>query len=221
MTLRHCTSTADYLKGHPYRRHGAGHLSDSKPTDGFTEDAMRFGWPGTVPQSVEEAYRGSTGQKDVVHVDYTSVGAWATLSTSIGSTKQPSTLLGDELPVEGVDFDPVIAPVGLSSDAEALLDAILDKDKSPDDLVAISRDATVTWRLLDPLVVRPCPYNSPPHIVDALRRAAAYSHSLYRYHGYVEGNLSAMPTIGSARPFQIGFGEVIPGRADDHLFVWR
>jgi hypothetical protein len=196
VTLRHCTSSPAYLQGHPEGMHGAGHLSDSHPTDGFTEDAMRFGWPGTVTQSVEEAYRGSRGQNDGAHIDYTGGGAWGGLSTSIGSNKLPSTLLGDELPIEGMDFDPIMAPVALPGDADALFTAIMAGNASPEDLEAISRHATVTWQMLWPLVVRPCPHNSPPHIVDALRRvadAANYLHSHYRYHAYIDGRMGEEP----------------------------
>lgn len=46
--LRHCTLVQDWLNDHA---EGGGH-----PTDGFQEDALRHGWPGTVTQSVEEAY---------------------------------------------------------------------------------------------------------------------------------------------------------------------
>jgi hypothetical protein len=190
--LRHCTSSADYLKAHPYMSPGAIVSGiDDNPTDGFTEDAMRYGWPGTVTQSVEEAYRASRNQNDGVVIGYNGPGS-SGLGQIIGSTKKPSTILGDDLPIEGMDFEPVMVPVALPADAEALLQAIIDGDKSPDDLQAISRSATVTWQMMWPLVVRPCPHNSKPHIQDALRRVAAaadYLASHYRYHAYLDGRM--------------------------------
>lgn len=190
-TLRHCTSSADYLKLNPQE---GGGLFDDNPTDGFTETAMRYGWPGTVTQSVDEAYRSSRGQNDATHVDYTGGGTSATLSTNLPSTRRPSP--SGDLPVEGMDFDPVMAPVALGADAEALFTAIMDDNSSPDDLEAITRNATVTWETLWPLVVKPCPHNSPPHIIAALRRVAAgadYLHSHYRYHAYVDGKIGEDP----------------------------
>jgi hypothetical protein len=156
--LRHCTSSAEYLKHHPYMSPSAivSHIDDN-PTDGFTEDAMRYGWPGTVTQTVEEAYRASRNQNDGVVVGYTGPGP-SGLGQIIGSTKKPSTILGDDLPIEGMDFDPVMVPVALPADAEALLQAIIDGDKSPNDLQAISRNATVT--VDTPPVTRP--FNQTP-----------------------------------------------------------
>lgn len=51
--IRHCTMIEDWLNDHA---EGGG-----DPTDGFEEDALRHGWPGTVTQSVEEAYHNSKG----------------------------------------------------------------------------------------------------------------------------------------------------------------
>ena len=220
VALRHCTSSPDYLMGNPQGMHGAGTLSDSLPTDGFTENAMRYGWPGTVTQTVEQAYRGSHGQNDGAHVDYTGPDAPG-LSTSIPSNKLPSTLLGDYLAIEGMDFDPIMAPVALPGDADALFTAIMAGDKSPEDLEAISRNATVTWQKLWPLVVRPCPHNSPPHIVDALRRVADggnYLHSHYRYHAYIDGRMGEEPQYNG--PVMNEPERPVPGKPCDAKETW-
>ena len=63
--IRHCTASVDYLKAHPDE---GGPPFMGNPTDGFREDAVRYGWPGTVTQSLEVAYRASRGQED--GVDY-------------------------------------------------------------------------------------------------------------------------------------------------------
>jgi hypothetical protein len=51
--IRHCTMIEAWLNDHAA---GGG-----QPTDGFEEDALRHGWPGTVTQSVEEAYYNAKG----------------------------------------------------------------------------------------------------------------------------------------------------------------
>jgi hypothetical protein len=51
--VRHCTMNEAWLNDHAE--------SGDQPTDGFEEDALRHGWPGTVTQSVEEAYYNAKG----------------------------------------------------------------------------------------------------------------------------------------------------------------
>lgn len=196
--LRHCTGSKDFLEEHPYPA-GPGTVSHDNPTDGFSEFAVRYGWPGTVTQSVELAYRASIGQNDGVDIPYQPADPkYPGMSTHIPSTKLSSTVLGDELPVTGMDFEPVQAPVGLPTDADAMLDAIVAGDRSEQDLQAISASATITWQTFWPLVVKPCPHNLQPHIVDALRRVAAaaeFLHGHYRFHAYVDAHMAENPSV--------------------------
>ena len=52
--VRQCTESGEWL-----RKHAVGTLG--YPTDGFYEKAMRFGWPGTITQTVEAAWRSTRG----------------------------------------------------------------------------------------------------------------------------------------------------------------
>ena len=223
--IRHCTSSETYLKHHPYSTGGGGTLIDKNPTEGFTEDAVRFGWPGTVTQSIDQAYRASRDQTDEVHVDY--VDGNSQLSTGIpASTKESSARriahpTGDPLPIKGMEFDPVMVPVALPADAEALLDAILAGQSDPSDLVAITRNANVTWQMMWPLVVKPCPHNSPPHIVDALRRvaeAAAYLHAHYRFFAYIDATIGENSKYNG--PYMNDPDRPVPGKPCDPSRHW-
>jgi hypothetical protein len=60
LEVRHCTSSEDWLKDHPN-----GHiiLDGPRPSDGFQPDALRYGWPGTITQSIDAAYQASLDDK--------------------------------------------------------------------------------------------------------------------------------------------------------------
>jgi len=51
--LRHSTGSDDWLKDHP-----AGSFAGHKGTDGFDSSALKYLWPGTVTQSIDNAYYG-------------------------------------------------------------------------------------------------------------------------------------------------------------------
>ena len=51
--LRHSTGSDDWLKDHP-----AGSFLGNKGTDGFDPAALKYLWPGTVTQSIDNAYYG-------------------------------------------------------------------------------------------------------------------------------------------------------------------
>ncbi|OAQ57627.1 hypothetical protein VFPPC_11413 [Pochonia chlamydosporia 170] len=53
-TIRHSTGSTAWLKDHL-----AGSFLGNKGTDGIEPDALKYLWPGTVDQSVEEAFNGS------------------------------------------------------------------------------------------------------------------------------------------------------------------
>jgi hypothetical protein len=54
--VRHATVSDDWLQDHP---NGTIPLDGPEPTDGFQPDALRYGWPGTITQSISDAYQGS------------------------------------------------------------------------------------------------------------------------------------------------------------------
>jgi hypothetical protein len=49
--IRHSTASEDRLQDYPVGTFG-------EPTDGFREDILKFGWPGMITQSIDEAYNG-------------------------------------------------------------------------------------------------------------------------------------------------------------------
>ncbi len=216
--IRHCTASVDYLKAHPDE--GAPPFMGN-PTDGFTEDALRYGWPGTVTQPIEVAYRSSRGQHDGVDVPYLLVDpAYPALSTHIPSTKVDSSVLGDPLAVKGLDFEPVIAPVALSADADAMLDAIA-AGLPASVLFGVAKNASVTWDVFWPLVVKPCSHNSPPHIVNALERVAAAAEYLighYRFHAYVDAQMAGRASAYG--PIVNDAGSPDPDRLCDKPALW-
>jgi hypothetical protein len=55
--VRHCTMAHDRLKRRNPGRFMTGDLVGQKvPSDGFRPDALRYGWPGTLTQTVEDAF---------------------------------------------------------------------------------------------------------------------------------------------------------------------
>ncbi len=54
--IRHATASDDWLQDHP---NGSIFLAGPQPSDGFQPDALRYGWPGTITQSIDTAYRAS------------------------------------------------------------------------------------------------------------------------------------------------------------------
>jgi hypothetical protein len=85
------------------------------------------------------------------------------------------------LAVKELGFDPVMVPVLDSAYVEQVL--FHDEPLAPD------RDANVSWQLLWPLVVKPCPHLMTDVVRAALQHVAAAAASLpghYRYHGYVD-----------------------------------
>jgi hypothetical protein len=51
--IRHSTGSEDWLKDHP-----SGMFAGNKGVDGFDPSALRFLWPGTITQSIDNAYSG-------------------------------------------------------------------------------------------------------------------------------------------------------------------
>jgi hypothetical protein len=58
--VRHATASDDYLQDHP---NGHIFLAGDQPSDGFEPDKVRFGWPGTITQSIDAAYNASLDDK--------------------------------------------------------------------------------------------------------------------------------------------------------------
>lgn len=54
--IRHATGSDEWLQDHPN-----GHiiLAGPQPSDGFQPNALRYGWPGTITQSIDVAYQAS------------------------------------------------------------------------------------------------------------------------------------------------------------------
>jgi hypothetical protein len=60
-SIRHCTTTDDQLQMHASSRIPIADMP--VPLDGFEESALRFGWPGTLTQSVDDARRFAQNEK--------------------------------------------------------------------------------------------------------------------------------------------------------------
>src|SRR5439155_9607139 len=50
-SIRHCTTTDDQLQQHASSQIPIANMP--VPLDGFEENALRYGWPGTLTQSVD------------------------------------------------------------------------------------------------------------------------------------------------------------------------
>jgi hypothetical protein len=55
LSIRHATGSSDRLEQHP----NGSILGKPAPSDGFEPDALRYGWPGTLTQTVADAYAAS------------------------------------------------------------------------------------------------------------------------------------------------------------------
>lgn len=53
--ITHCTASEQRMQDFPV---GSIPLLGPEPTDGFRADVVRYGWPGTVTQTVENAVHG-------------------------------------------------------------------------------------------------------------------------------------------------------------------
>ena len=53
-TIRHSTAIEKRFQDYPHD----GTLG--KPTDGIEENILKYGWPGTITQSIDQAFRGTT-----------------------------------------------------------------------------------------------------------------------------------------------------------------
>jgi hypothetical protein len=65
LTIRHSTVVQDQMTA---KKHMTGSiLGQPAPTDGFMDDAIRYGWPGTITQTVDDAFHqlpGAVSYKD-------------------------------------------------------------------------------------------------------------------------------------------------------------
>lgn len=176
--IRHCTASQEWLMRHSVR--------GGNPTDGFTEKAMKFGWPGTLTQTVEGAWRSSRGDANAL-----------TLKNLGGSaeTELPDLhVLGPVSPdndiprmesfvIHELGFDPVSVPILDSDYAKNTIFA------DPNNALPPDRDSNIRYETMWPLVVKPCPWLNDPAVLAALDRIAAAAESIcghYRFHGYVD-----------------------------------
>jgi hypothetical protein len=205
--IRHCTASADWLK-----QHANGILG--YPTDGFYERAMRFGWPGTISQTIEAAWRSSRGDLDrrIVVSEDGSVKAtlpdlhvegpvWAPY---LAQRSAPGEVIGEVVRVpntnndvtmmpfaiQAIGFDPVSVPILDSNYAQNTIFG------NPGDALPPDRDANIQYKTMWPLVVKPCPLLTTPRVLAALDRIAAAAESLsghYRFNGYVNAFIAEDP----------------------------
>jgi len=206
--VRHCTESADWLQ-----QHANGALG--YPTDGFYEKAMRFGWPGTITQTIEAAWRSSRGDADAQTISNGDGSAKADLpdlhvqgpiwspdiETSADGTQTDANgnaiAAGTPIAVPNTDNEVslqsfVIHEMGFDPVSVPILDSTYAQNTifgDPDNALPPDRDANVQWTTMWPLVVRPCRHLSTDRVLAALDRVARAADGIaghYRFHSYVD-----------------------------------
>ena len=99
LTIRHSTVVQDQMTAD---KHMTGSIfGQPAPTDGFTDDAIRYGWPGTITQTVSDAFHQLPGTVsyidkdgiayDVIELSFTAVKATdgETASTPTPTPRSP------------------------------------------------------------------------------------------------------------------------------------
>lgn len=164
VAVRHATSSPDRLT---HEQFTTGNLFGyAAPTDGYNEDALRFQWPGTLTQSIEQAYitwryhpkeldeegkprrYSSADEREIPHKDF--------------SYHDPVT--NERYPIDAFSFKPVIVE---------------------------TKDAG--WKEVWPLVIKPCPHLETTAIRRALERVADVSKEIrghYRLFCYTRGDIA-------------------------------
>ena len=106
--LRHATGCGDRIQKFPHRANSEGDpgvslafvpgLGDA-PTDGFQEFALRYGWPGTITQSVDRAYLSWQDEPHVTDDD----------GNKVPDTKfaEYDTVSGEWFLIDALSFGPV------------------------------------------------------------------------------------------------------------------
>lgn len=195
--VRQCTESADWL-----RKHAVGTLG--YPTDGFYEKAMRFGWPGTITQTVEAAWRSTRGDTEARTLSSRDGSVHATLpDLHVQGPVWAPYVSGHEVGLDGqaiqvpndanvVSLEPfVLSELGLNPVSVPVLDGVYAQQMifgDPDHALPPDRDANISWTTMWPLVVKPCPRLASERVLAALQRVADAAASLpghYRFNGYV------------------------------------
>ena len=133
------------------------------PTDGIEPDALRYQWPGTVTQTIEQAYlswRDHPYERD-----------------EDGETKKDNNDVS--IPSPGLGY----------LDAATGSSYIIDSLSFSPTAITSAHGPELLW----PLVVTSCPALTTPEVISARRRVAAAARDIrghYRLHGYTRGSIA-------------------------------
>jgi hypothetical protein len=182
--VRHCTTSEDWLNSGLFQ---TGKVFDGTPLelaipeDGFRSDAVKFLWPGTITQTVENAFKAAKAEtlyrQDVFELD--AKGEIVTVNDENG---EPQNVLRE--PFATVDGGRDFRATGKSFLIHAL---------SFDPVIVNKADALPEY-VADALIVQPCIRRESARVRDALKRVAEASLELrghYRFFAYTDCRVGA------------------------------
>lgn len=186
--IRHATASMQRMKRFPHRAGtitakgssavmdfiGLDEINDT-PTDGFQEDALRFAWPGTITQTVEQAYM-SWAQPTAASLGYPDQ---ASRDAYLNQFKIKDDTSGESLHIGALTFSPEWVLTGGTI--------------SP----CAPTDADAQLQLVWPLIVKPCDLMENEWVRNALNRVAEAARELrghYRFFAYTRADVGLDPS---------------------------
>jgi hypothetical protein len=150
--FRHATASDEWVKHKKFANGSILGVVQGVPTDVILEDALRHQWPGTITQSVEQAYI-----------------TWKWKPIVLDANNKPVKDADDkEIPhPDFSEYDPI-------TDRRYHINAI---SFSP-----VWREVDNVKRMVWPVIVKPCPLYETKEIRDALHRVADAAKELYGHY---------------------------------------
>lgn len=160
--FRHATASDEWIKDKKFANGSILGVVQGVPTDGIQEDALRYQWPGTITQSVEQAYI-----------------TWKWKPVVLDANGEPvKDKDGKTIPhPDFSEYEPI-------TDRRYHINAI---SFSP-----VWREVDGAKRMIWPVIVKPCPMYETEAIRDALHRvadAAKELHGHYRLYAYTRADI--------------------------------
>jgi hypothetical protein len=163
-TIRHATAIGERTQHENFFPNKI--FGKPAPTNGIDPNVLRYGWPGTITQSVEEAYL--TWRDHPKETNKYESGRDIPLS----EFSRLDTVTGERFHIDSLTF-------GI-----AMVNDVL-KKTDPDN-----------WRAILPIVVMPCRFLETPEVRATLHRIADTAkniHGHYRLYAYSRGDIVADP----------------------------
>lgn len=186
--IRHATMAHDRIKRRKPGRFMTGEFfGDKAPVDGFRPDALTYGWPGTITQSIEDAFYTGFNTLDPTGQPYNRQGDFFVLNPGITRLPQPA---GD-------------APQS-ERDAWTKQQQFADPEFPTDEPYRIHNFPNVpayvmgTGQTIEGIVVKPAPglEAGDPRIRQVLDWVAAAAETIdghYRFYGYTDAAIAVDP----------------------------